>query len=380
MLTAFTSKHTLAGCHGKRTHTLLLLQSSVPRRVDKQGPPNSPPSSDGRLPARPLRPGGPRRGRPHERHRRHHLREGHSVTICAAVMCMTDEGQEILLSIGDRMLTWGGAVESETRNQTKFFAFPTAPGAPTKIVALASGDINTHAAIAERTHQEMLRAGITSVPEVARLYSDNFGLLRRKRAESRYLHPLSLDFESFIASQRRMHPSEVARISECLQHESLGVEVIITGVDSGGLHIYSVGAWREDAYGVLRETSEATCYNASGFHAIGGGAEQFQMQFALMGYDRAWPLLEAILLASMAKKRAEAAPGVGKVTDLIAIRGDIGLHQFGREAVETIEQFGERFEREVNGLRLRTVEAMRQRVKIVIGTPPAEVAQTGGNA
>lgn len=374
MLHSSSGKHTLAAWHERKTPTLLLLQSLAPGRAASQEPPNSLQNSGGILPGRRPKPDGPRRELLPKRSRRRCLRERCPVTVCAAVMCRTDpnEDQEILLGIADRMVTWGERIESEPTNQTKFFAFSPAPKTPTNIVALASGELDAHADIAERTHQEAMRTGVVDVRQMARLYSENFACLRRERAEGLYLHPLGLDMESFIASQRTMQPREVAHIRECLQNEYLNVETIIAGVDAGGPHIYSVGGFRQAADGIMRQASEAACHDSSGFRAVGVGADQFEMQFQLLGYDRAWPLMDALLLTNMAKKQAEKAPGVGAVTDMFIIRGETGLHTFPPEAVEGVERYRAEYEREVTAQRLRIIEAMRQKVKIVWETEQAK--------
>jgi hypothetical protein len=168
--------------------------------------------------------------------------------------------------------------------------------------------------------------------------------------------------------QRTMLPREVAYIRECLQSEPLGVETIIAGVDSGDpplTHIYSVGGFTDTAEGLMRETSAPVCHDGSGFYAIGSGASQFEMQFMFLGYDRAWPFMDALLLTCLAKRQAERSPGVGRTTDLLAIRGKGGLYNFPRHAVEAVERYCEEFEREVNTQRSKTLEKMTQNVRFI---------------
>jgi hypothetical protein len=268
--------------------------------------------------------------------------------------------RQVVLGISDRTITWADEVEYETRNRTKIFAFPFSPTNPTNIVALGSGDIDTHAAIAERTHQQALETGVSDVGEMARLYAAHFAYLRRERAETLHLAPLGLTLDTFLERQRTMLPSLVLDLEQRLQDVELGVEAIIAGVDAAGApHIYSVGGFKAG-----RENAEPICHDHSGFCAVGSGANQFEMQLMFSGYDWAFPFREALLLTCLAKKQAEMSPGVGRVTDMFIIQDKTGFSPFVPEFVEAVEEYHGEFEKAVNAQRAVILERMRQDKRI----------------
>jgi hypothetical protein len=321
MLTTFTSKHKLMGCENeKRTHTPLHCQNSEPIRVAEHEPLRSPLSSGGILLRRRQRPGGGKR-KTHKNNCEPCPLKRCPVTICAAVLCDIHR-QPVLLGISDRMLTWSEEIEYETEKRTKIFPFPErdVPPDQAKIVALGAGNYDSHAAIAERTHQAARAKGITDVGKIARLYAANYARLKRERAERLYLAPIGLDMRSFIAKQRVMLPSEVSRLSECLQDVKLKVETIIAGQDSSGLHIYTVN-----------DNLEAVRHDHDGYCAVGSGSPQFEMQFMYSGYDGTLPFPNALFLTYIAKKHAEVSPGVGRMTDVLAIRSDGGMTKYSQD-------------------------------------------------
>src|SRR5262249_49700933 len=151
------------------------------------------------------------------------------------------------------------------------------------------------------------RKKIVDVRKIARIYSEKLIAFGRERAERKHLAPLGLDLASFVKKQRSMHESFISDIVDRVRGESPNVEVIIAGFDSGGPHIYYVSDDGE------------TCQDDAGFCAIGTGVDLFEGYFSLAGYDRFWPLHKTMMLTYEAKRKAEAAPGVGPITDLLFI-------------------------------------------------------------
>lgn len=71
---------------------------------------------------------------------------------------------------------------------------------------------------------------------------------------------------------------------------------------------------------------QLSCNDVVGFAAIGVGRWHANSQFMFKGHNRNRPIPETLLLAFSAKKRAEAAPGVGQATDMFTIGPGPGTH------------------------------------------------------
>lgn len=229
------------------------------------------------------------------------------VTLCAAAICKvrpagSDQVEDALITISDRMVTKAG-MEYESKFATKEYFFSS------RIVSLASGDLDNNFTVAYETHHDVLRDQVASVCEVAHLYARNFARLRRERAASIHLAPFNLDADSFVSRQQEMASDFTADLANRLRCEELGVDTIIAGTDmDGSPHIYSIGG--PPGY----EISHPICHDAGGFWAVGSGAWQFEAQLMAFKYDRFWGFPSALLLMSWAKKKAESAPGVGTDT------------------------------------------------------------------
>lgn len=136
---------------------------------------------------------------------------------------------------------------------------------------------------------------------VAELYIKHRSDAKRRRAERDILFPLGLDSESFITKQHAMSDSFIRQISSDLVNYQLPqMSIIFCGVDTKGHHIYVV------------HDNDIGCYDGIGFASIGIGARHANAQFMLQGHTPFSPLPETMLLAYLAKKRAEIAPGVGQ--------------------------------------------------------------------
>jgi hypothetical protein len=85
--------------------------------------------------------------------------------------------------------------------------------------------------------------------------------------------------------------------------EIANTEVIFAGTDGAGPHLY-----------VARNASVKS-HNAIGYAAVGIGAQHARSQFITSSHSPAAPLNKTVFVAYAAKRRAEAAPGVGIETD-----------------------------------------------------------------
>jgi hypothetical protein len=264
------------------------------------------------------------------------------MTVAAAAICKNgNEG--VLVGISDRMIT-SGDTEFES-NTTKIFGFANA-----RTVCLSAGDTDAAFEVATETHRQVLASKITGVGEIADLFASNHAALRSKRLERNLLAPLGLDLDTFVSRQQEMDPSLVAELAGKMLDESgdLGVEVIIAGVDSTGPHIYHIC-----------DPGVSVCRDRAAFWAIGSGARHFETLFMSAAYDFTYPLIPCLLLACAAKKQAERAPGVGKITDML-IAGKGGVLLFAQERMQAVQRHYEDMERKILQLRFETVQKMER--------------------
>ncbi|MCH8087665.1 MAG: hypothetical protein IIC81_07415 [Chloroflexi bacterium] len=231
------------------------------------------------------------------------------MTVCIAAMCTWEEdpvGDEparltpMIVGASDRMLT-AGDIAFEP-NQTKIADITD------NIKALVAGDASVQISLVYDTTDEAQRASATEVKEVAEIYSNNFAKYRREQAELKYLSPLGLDLQSFIQNQQHLSQETTDNINYKLENYKLGIETIITGVDSTGAHIYTV-----------KDPGIIACQDVVGFAAIGVGQWHSNSQFMFKGYTRECRFAEALFITYTAKRRAEVAPGVGDETDMFIL-------------------------------------------------------------
>ena len=81
------------------------------------------------------------------------------------------------------------------------------------------------------------------------------------------------------------------------------------GIDHTGAHIFKI-----------HDPGIATCFDTPFFAAIGIGEPHAASQFMLAKFEKRWSVEKTLFLTYSAKTLAEAAAGVGKMTDMVVIR------------------------------------------------------------
>jgi hypothetical protein len=140
------------------------------------------------------------------------------------------------------------------------------------------------------------------------------------------LRPLNLNWRTFMAGN--VPPDLLPQIPADLYHHQVDCGALIIGADATGAHIYQIKRGLID------------CYDGVGFAAIGSGSRHASSEFMFAKYSPLqMPISRAMYLAYSAKKRAEAAPEVGKRTYLTALWGmHFGLHSEGQPLVAELER------------------------------------------
>lgn len=187
------------------------------------------------------------------------------------------------------------------RDQTKTFWFSS------RIAVMVVGAGDAMLAVLQSTYIEMNRQSEHHVEIVAETLGEQLRVHRQKAKEQRVLRQYGLTYQSFLQNQHSFAPTSLQRVLIELEDSSgdLGVQVIIAGVDSRGASLYA-----------LEYPGIVTPLNMGGFIAIGSGSSHAISVFISEQYTPYRPWNEDAVLTYFAKKRAEAAPGVGQHTDL----------------------------------------------------------------
>jgi hypothetical protein len=213
-----------------------------------------------------------------------------------------DMGLPMIVGATDRMVSTG---DTEFEPATpKVYQLGTA-----KSAVLVSGDGAAQASIIERVADKITAESINDIREVAQLYALEFAEQRRRIAEATYLHPLGLTTETFLRTQRDMDPETVQLLLDQLQKSRILATAIVAGITppTGRVQVY-----------VVSDPGVAHL-QISGFGVAGIGAWHARSEFTFAKYDATWPLERATFMVYRAKKKAEAAPGVGVETDMFFI-------------------------------------------------------------
>ncbi len=227
------------------------------------------------------------------------------MTVCIATKCQwTPTGevaQTLIVGAADRMKTYGD-MEYEPE-QTKIFQFTS------HTAALTSGDTAAQLSVCQATQARTSYLPNLTVATVAVTYAEEFANFRRNRNERRILAPLGLNTFTLLNRQQGMSSEQADRLISLMVTTDLGDEVIVTGWDASGAHVY-----------VIADPGEAVCLDSIGWGAVGSGRWHAESLFMVEGYTPYWQFEQALHLTYQAKKRADVAPGVGsKYTDLFLI-------------------------------------------------------------
>jgi hypothetical protein len=119
------------------------------------------------------------------------------------------------------------------------------------------------------------------------------------------------DFAKFQSLLAQSPSSQALQqlLAMVMQH-NLQTEALVAGVDELGAHLFAV-----THPGVLLPLE------TTGYGAVGSGGLHAAVRLSLGQHNKIAPLTDTVYNIYEAKKAAEVAPGVGKLTDLAIIRG-----------------------------------------------------------
>jgi hypothetical protein len=274
------------------------------------------------------------------------------VTICIAAICQSSSG-DVIVTASDRMVTLGGKTEYVWREQTKTYWFTDF------IVSLSADDPDLALEVETAAYRSLeKRNGTLTVKKVAYKVAQKFREHRARRNEQLILSPQGLTFQTLMQNEKALDPTNVKLLRDRLDEGALRATMIIAGLDKDNEgHIFVV-----DDPGVC-----VTC-DSEGFAAIGLGREHAEVVFAEANYTPYREWTEALIISYLAKRRAEAAPGVGNVdTDLYWIRSE--GRGYAAPADPLLGQLG-KIERDLSRNTRRVINRGHEQLKSNIETVP----------
>lgn len=247
------------------------------------------------------------------------------MTICIAALC--DNGNNILGMSDTRITSWNSSFDSGEKTSIIF---------GTGAVVMIAGDLDFQNTILAKL-QNVVRntknnewrliidgktgkaraEGIESwtIEKIKDLYIDVYNEIKRQRVENSILKPLGLNLETFMNGENGTENFQKWIADKVSSFAMPEIETIIAGTDSMGRHIFIVE-------NLTDSQAVSICCNRQGFACIGNGAKQADSEFILAKYTPKMPFEDAILLAYIAKKRAELARDVGAKTTFFFVYDD----------------------------------------------------------
>lgn len=284
------------------------------------------------------------------------------MTVCIAAICLW-EGANIIVGASDRMIS-ATDIQAEPL-MSKILSYSP------RVICLIADSISSQAAIFNATRAALISLPDPTVKQVADAYSYQHGEYRRQQAERSLLLPLGLNSYSLLRGG--LAADRIDKLTEEMRTFRANAQAIIAGVDDDGTaHIYVIG-----------DDSNLICDDFGGFAAIGIGEWHAESEFLFAGYTNKWEFAHTMLLAHRAKKRAEAAPGVGKATDMFLITHS-GFINIGDEHVKELDRIYNATEQDKQNANERALKDIAKYVSEIgegtggqTGSDPAQGEQTG---
>jgi 20S proteasome alpha/beta subunit len=253
------------------------------------------------------------------------------MTVCIAALCKDREGRDVsaVVVVSDRMVTLGSLVEFEHE-------IPKIDFVQERIAVLMAGEALKGSRLA-RDLRKSLGTDPKPIDHAANILGQLYSALRDQQIETDIFRPRGLQRFAFYAGQYTgigQNAQMFFTIDTQVHSFNLGVDLLIAGVDESGGHIYSVG----------NPGGAFTDFHQIGYHAIGSGALHALQTMIGLQQSGLRTLEETVFAMYASKRRAEAAPGVGKDTDIFIIEQG-AVTKFDEEKLRVLSEVFEKFQR-----------------------------------
>src|ERR1700674_1369434 len=288
-----------------------------------------------------------------------------AVTVCVATLFRWNYGTleqpqfgPAALVASDRMITAGDIVEYEPR-QMKVAKITG------RALILIAGDFSLHSQALIDAGKQIGGNQNATAQNIALIYSRAIQTIKQRRAEDRYLAPLGLNLDTFLAQQKDMSDSFVNRLTDQLQdYVGEEVEALVVGSHDNEIHLYAI-----DPRGTVN------CFDDVGFAAVGIGAWHAKSRLMQAGYTNSATFARALAAIYAAKRNAEIAPGVGATTDIHLVSRN-GHHPLWANISTKIQEIYDKYIQRADAL---TNEAIAELQTFIESEKPNE-ENTGGHA
>lgn len=242
------------------------------------------------------------------------------MTICIATIC--DDFKKIVVA-SDRMIT-GSYPPIEFEHESSKINKLT-----NSCVMLTAGD----ALICEELLQEAkLKIGKEdsnlSISQIKDVIQNEYEKLRKREIENRYLRPRGIiTLEDFYEKHINKLPSPLApALDNEIANFKFELIILIAGVDEKGAHLFTI-----------HNPGISNYHNRLGYCSIGIGDLHASISLIASNHNPHVKLIHGIFNTYKAKKAAEVAPGVGKITDM-AVIDDKEIKFLPKNDIEKLEE------------------------------------------
>lgn len=225
------------------------------------------------------------------------------MTVCIGAIC---GGGSAAVVAADKMVTFGPPMLLQTE--------PPGISKVNKLteqaVLLFSGSVPDGEAIMASVTPQVASPPAQTIDQLGGVVQQAYMALKRRRVEETILRPLlGADFDRFqgLVAQSPSSAILVQTIGLISQH-NLQLDVLLAGSDDAGSHLF-----------VVTHPGVLLSLNTTGFAAIGTGALHAGVRLSLAQHTKDASIEETVYNVYEAKRAAEVAPGVGKLTDLALI-------------------------------------------------------------
>lgn len=175
-------------------------------------------------------------------------------------------------------------------------------------VVLTAGDALAHVELCDEAVHMAKAIRILSIKQIAMEIQKAYQKQRSEKVEAEYLRPRGWTLKSFYEELTGKIPPDISftvdRQIATYEHD---LSVIVAGVDEKA-HVYSI-----------RNPAVLDCWDGMGCFAVGSGSSHALPSFYLNNWQPSISLGSLVFMTYEAKKRAEVAPGVGKIVDIAYI-------------------------------------------------------------
>ncbi len=223
------------------------------------------------------------------------------MTICICAICK-HEGAPALVVAADHMITASfGPYTLEFEHENSKFGFLN----KNTVLFFAGDSLFSYELLPKLT--PILKETKT-VSEISEKVKELTEQERLRRIDEQVFLPRALTRKKFYEEgvAVKLPPQLSALIDQHVQAAKLNVEMLLAGIDASGAHVFQISDK------MIKGT-----YDGIGFSAIGSGAIHAISSLVAQKYTPNCDAYDAIYFVYTAKRKAEAAPGVGnKLTDM----------------------------------------------------------------